>query len=111
MQRRPRHHESRHLDFLRQLPCCICKDNTSTEAAHIRFADSRIGKPITGIATKPHDYFALPLCGKHHREQHKFGDERKFWQIYGLDPILLALAIYAVTGDAGEAERIILATR
>ena len=99
--------DEKHLKFLRGLCCVICKDNTSVEAAHIRMSDARISKLNPGVGQKPHDFFTLPLCGKHHRNQHEYGDERKFWQLYGLDPILLALAIYAVTGDAEEAERII----
>jgi hypothetical protein len=70
-------------------------------------SDARIAKVNPGVGQKPHDFFTLPLCGKHHRKQHEYGDERKFWQGYDLDPILLSLAIYAVTGDAEEAEKII----
>ena len=96
----------KHLAFLRQLLCCICKDNTTVEAAHIRFSDARIHKVNSGIGQKPDDFFTLPLCGKHHREQHSM-NEKLFWQQYGIDPVLLALAIFAVSGDAEEAERII----
>ena len=70
-------------------------------------SDARISKVNPGVGQKPHDFFTLPLCGKHHREQHT-GNELAFWKRYGIDPILLALSIYAVTGDAEEAERIML---
>ena len=69
--------------------------------------DGRIAKFNSGISQKPDDRFCLPLCGKHHREQHQIGDEKKFWKSYRTDPILLALAIYSISGDAEEAERII----
>jgi hypothetical protein len=108
MQRNPRRHDEKHLAFIRTLCCCICGDNTSTEAAHIRMADPRIAKPITGNSNKPDDRFVLPQCGAHHRMQHSMS-ERRFWEQQGLDAVLLALAIYSVSGDAEEAERIMRA--
>jgi hypothetical protein len=35
-QRSPRQHDNKRLEFIRSLPCCICADDTTTEAAHIR---------------------------------------------------------------------------
>lgn len=101
-----RRRDDKHLQFLRSLICVVCYDNTSVEAAHIRYADPRIAKPITGNSIKPDDQFCLPVCGKHHREQH-LTNERRFWEQHRIDPILLALALYAVSGDAQESERII----
>jgi hypothetical protein len=69
-------------------------------------ADARIAKPITGLGIKPDDRFVLPLCSRHHREQHA-GGEREYWRVLALDPVLLALAFYSISGDAQEAERII----
>jgi hypothetical protein len=111
MQRRPRTKDNGHLDFIRGLPCCICGDNTSTEAAHIRMGDPSIAKPITGIAIKPDDKFVLPLCGKHHRKQHEM-NEWQFWlqeKAGQVDPVKVALALYAVSGDHELGERIALA--
>lgn len=105
-QRRPREHDDKHLDYIRGLPCVICGDNTSVEAAHIRMMDPSIGKPMTGIATKPDDKFVVPLCGKHHREQHS-GSENKFWKERGIDPVKKALALYSVSGDHEAGETII----
>jgi hypothetical protein len=84
----------------------ICKDNTSVEAAHIRFSDSKYVKKNPGVGQKPHDFYVVPLCGKHHREQHR-GHEQTFWNKYKINPILLALKLYAISGNAEEAERII----
>lgn len=95
----------KHLDFIRQLPCCICGDNVTVEAAHIRMADARINKPITGNSIKPDDKYTVPLCGKHHREQHE-GSEREFWEHHQKDPILLALYLYSCESHE-EAEEII----
>lgn len=88
----------KHLNYIRQLPCTICGDTTAVEAAHVRFADPRAAKPITGIGIRPDDLWTVPLCGRHHRQQHLIG-ERTFWQSVGKDPIFLALALWANSGD------------
>lgn len=98
--------DEKHRAYIRQLPCCVCLDNISTECAHVRFADPRIGKPETGIGTKPSDRFTLPLCGRCHRSQHRVR-ERGFWEVHGIDAILLALMLYSISGDVEEGERII----
>lgn len=105
-----RNRNEAHLHFIRQLPCCICLDNTATEACHIRFADARIAKPITGIGIKPDDKYVVPMCGRHHREQHA-GDERAFWHDHGLDPVLLSLELFSISGNVEQAESIIRKVR
>ena len=97
--KQPRQHDKKHLDFIRSLPCLICHDNTGTEATHIRMSDARHNKVNPGVGAKPDDKYTLPLCNLHHREQHAIGDERKFWDGIGLDPIPLALELYKVSGD------------
>ena len=104
--RTARRHNAAHLQFIRNLPCIKCLDCTSVEAAHIRRADARIAKPITGIGIKPDDRFVLPLCGRHHRIQHEIG-ENAFWE--NCDPELWALALYSITGDQEAGEKIIQA--
>ncbi len=101
-----RRQNKKHLAFIRTLPCVICLDNTATEACHIRMEDARIAKPLTGMGIKPDDRFTLPMCGRHHREQHSM-NEYKFWLMQAIDPVLTALALYSIFGDAEEAERII----
>ncbi len=111
MNRRPRKQDPDHLAWLRTLPCICCQDNISTEAAHIRMSDARVGKVNPGVGAKPDDKWALPLCGGVdgcHPEQHGMS-ERKFWEVRGIDPILMALALYSISGDTEEAERIIYA--
>jgi hypothetical protein len=68
----PRVREEKHLVFIRSCPC------TSTEAALIRMGSITHNKPHTGAGEKPSDKWTLPLCGRHHREQHAFGDELAF---------------------------------
>ncbi len=93
-QREPRVKDNKHLDFIRSQPCCICGDNTSTEAAHIRTESLANGKRPTGGAEKPSDKWTLPLCNRHHREQHTM-NEMAFWKNHGIDPFMLALTMRA----------------
>ncbi len=92
-QREPRQRDERYLDYIRSLACCICGDDTATEAAHVRTASIENGKLHTGLAEKPSDKWAVPLCGKCHREQHAFGDELKWWASKGIDPFVLAIGL------------------
>ena len=98
MMKRPRVKDGAHLDFIRSLPCCCCGDNTSTEAAHIRTGDLAYGKRNTGGSEKPSDRWTLPLCGNHHRDQHK-GSEGLFWANKGINPYVLAMSLHGVSGD------------
>lgn len=90
-QRDPRQKDARHLDFIRSLPCCIC-GGIDTEAAHIRTEHRGHGKRYTGMAEKPADKWTVPLCNKHHREQHTM-NEMAFWKKYGIDPFMLAITL------------------
>jgi hypothetical protein len=95
--RTPREHDDAYLKFIAQQPCCICGDNTTVEAAHLRVGSINGGKRETGMAEKSSDKWALPLCGRHHREQHSM-NERVFWASYGIDPFALSLQ-YRVPHD------------
>ena len=103
-----RQKDNGHLDFVRSMPCIICLDDTTTEAAHVRYAEPKLGKRHTGMGEKSDDAFALPLCGRHHREQHA-QNERAWWQGHEIDPVALALALYRVSGDHEAGERIVRA--
>lgn len=91
-QREPRQHDNKRLEFVRSLPCCICKDDTTTEAAHIRTGSLAHGKSHTGMQEKASDKWTVPLCGKHHREQHTM-NELEFWKKHGIDPFMLAMRL------------------
>jgi Protein of unknown function (DUF968) len=91
-QREPRERDEKHLDYIRSLGCCVCGDETSTEAAHIRTASLENGKIHTGMSEKPSDKWAVPLCNKHHREQHTM-NELEFWKKHGIDPFMLAMTL------------------
>jgi hypothetical protein len=96
-----------HLDFIRGLPCVICHDNTTTEAAHVRMPMLRAAKKITGIGIKPNDCWTVPLCSRHHRRQHEIGSESKFWGDYGINPVEIAAFLYCATGDPEAGEEIV----
>ena len=89
-----REHDELYLAMIRAMPCAICGDNTATEAAHLRVGSINDGKRPTGMGEKSSDKWAVPLCSKHHREQHSM-NEREFWASYGIDPFALALHLNA----------------
>lgn len=94
-QRQPREKNNKHLSWIREQPCVVCGEDTTVEAAHIRVGSLDHDKPHTGMAEKPSDKWVLPLCGKHHREQHAAGDELNWWYSKGFDPFMLAIAMRA----------------
>lgn len=91
-----------HLAAIRDLPCCICLSMSGIEAAHVRSSSAQFAKPETGMGTRPSDAWTLPLCAHHHRlapdSQHNVGED-KFWSRYGINPFVLALALWEATGD------------
>lgn len=105
-QRMPRVHDGAHLEFIRQLPCVSCGDDTSTEASHLRSNNLTYGKRYTGMAEKPDDRWTLPLCSKCHRTQHTMKEEH-FWRNLRIDPFILALSLHAASGDHELAQHVI----
>lgn len=98
MMKTPRAHRAEHLRFIRQLPCVVCLENTTIEAAHIRYGDPTVGKRPTGMGEKPDDAYTVPLCGKHHRQQHSM-NEMAFWVSNKIDPIRVSLALLKESSD------------
>lgn len=107
MQRRPRRENKKHLKWIAERPCVIC-GSSPCDAAHIKMADARVNKPLSSnIGMKADDRFTLSLCRFHHDLSHA-GGERGFWAGHFVDPILLALALYSITGDDEAADDLIL---
>ncbi len=104
--KRPRVKDEAHLRFIRTLKCCIC-GNPNVDAAHIRSSSDLHGKRETGGAEKASDKWTVPLCRSHHEDQHRAGDELKWWDTQGVDPFGLALALHHATGDSDVAEAIL----
>jgi hypothetical protein len=69
----------RYLQWIRTLPCSVCRTRRQIEAAHTG---------AHGIAQKSSDLSAIPLCVKHHRtgddSYHKLGP-RKFAELHQLN--------------------------
>lgn len=97
-QRLPRQEDGRHLQFIRSLPCVCCGNDIETQAAHLRTEKRMYGKDFTGGARKPSDMWTLPLCGRCHDEQHK-GNEENFWTAREINPWVMALSLFAASGD------------
>lgn len=100
--RLPRQQDKEHRAFIVTLRCTTCPNSTHIECAHIRFASPEHGKRETGMAEKPDDKWTVPLCPSCHREgesaQHK-SNEVQWWEAQGIDPLELAEALHAVSGD------------
>ncbi len=106
----PRIENKNHLAFIRMLPCVACGIRKNVEAAHVRMGNPLYGKRPAGMAEKPDDKFCVPLCAKHHDEQHGM-NEAQFWMALNIDPLALGLALFDSTGDEERAEAIIRAHR
>lgn len=104
--KRPRQKDDKHLDFIRSLPCVCCGNDIETEAAHLRAAAPQYGKRYTGKSEKPSDKWTLPLCGRCHRQQHDIG-EIQFWEANRINPFILAMSLFASSGEHQVATEII----
>lgn len=99
----------KHIDFIRGLPCLICGNNIETQAAHVRYAEPRANKPITGMQYRD-DRWVVPLCGECHALQHD-GSERGYWESIGINPVWAASELRHVSGDHEAGCRIVEAFR
>ena len=112
-QRQPRIKDEAHCTWIRSLPCLVTGQRPA-ECAHIRFGDLRYGKPQTGLGQRPSDIWAVPLLPSLHRldkdSQHS-GGELAFWQKHHIDPCIVALALWAHSGDDEAAMHILRAAR
>jgi len=70
---------SRYLQWVRTLPCVVCRTTRNIEAAHTG---------AHGLGQKAPDSTAIPLCAAHHRtgndSYHKLGP-RRFAELHKLD--------------------------
>jgi hypothetical protein len=88
---KPRRNRDReHLRFISRQPCTVC-GRQPCEAHHIRFAQpSALGRRVS-------DEFTVPLCCLHHRELHRIGNERAWWEQLNIDPLPLAVRFWQQT--------------
>ena len=85
-----RHRSKEHLRYVGRQPCLIC-GRPPSHAHHIRYAQPK------GVALKVSDEFTVPLCAIHHTENHATGDERKWWEKHGIDPLSVAQRLWSQT--------------
>jgi len=71
--------DEKYLNTLRGSPCLVCR--RGAEAHHLQHVGER------GIGMKSGDNFAVPLCRTCHTELHRFGSERTWWDLTGVDSI------------------------
>jgi hypothetical protein len=76
-----------HLRFVSTQPCLIC-GRTPADPHHLRFAQSR------ALGRKVSDEWVVALCRGHHREVHRHGDERDWWEKIGIDPNVAARSLW-----------------
>jgi hypothetical protein len=110
-QRKPRRFAADHLAFIRRLPSVVSGSWANIEAAHIRYTDPDYQKQNPGVGMKPDDCWCVPLTAAEHREQHAFGDEKGWWASKGIDPCLVALKLFARSGNDAAGEAIISEAR
>jgi hypothetical protein len=79
-----------HLKFVAAQPCLACGRSPS-DAHHLRFAQQR------AMARKVSDEYTVPLCRLHHRELHRLGNERSWWQQLRIDPLQTAQRLWLET--------------
>jgi len=80
--------DKRHLRRVGELPCAVC-NRQPTHAHHVRYAQAR------GMGQKVSDEYVVPLCALHHGDLHQSGSERDWWTRQGIDPLPLALELWA----------------
>lgn len=90
LQKPVRERDRHHLRFVAAQPCLVCA-RTPTDAHHLKFAELR------ALGRKVSDRFTVPVCRLHHRELHRRGDERPWWEGHGIDPLPIAAALWSRT--------------
>ena len=99
-----RERDRHHLRFVASQPCLVC-GRTPSDAHHIKFAEQR------AMGRKVSDKFTVPICRLHHRDLHRRGNERVWWEGLGIDPLKIAAALWDEThavapSEAGSVEPI-----
>jgi hypothetical protein len=81
-----------HLKFVASQACLIC-GRTPSDAHHIKFAEQRT------MGRKVGDRFTVPVCRLHHRELHRRGNERIWWESKGIEPLGIAASLWSKTHE------------
>ena len=95
-----RERDRHHLRFVASRPCLVC-GRAPSDAHHLKFAEQR------AMGRKVSDRFTVPICRLHHRELHRRGDERIWWEQNGIDPLPIAASLWARTHAVAAAAELI----
>jgi hypothetical protein len=60
----------------------------------------KFAKP-RAMGRKVSEKFTVPVCRLHHRELHRHGKERSWWRRYGMEPLVVAAALWKKTHEVG----------
>ncbi len=85
-----RERDRNHLRFVASQPCVVC-GRAPSDAHHLKFTEQR------AMGRKVSDRFTVPICRLHHRELHRRGDERLWWDKQGIDPLPVAASLWEIT--------------
>jgi hypothetical protein len=85
-----RYRDKEHRKFVCAQACLVCGRQPS-DPHHLRLAQPR------ALSRKVSDEFTVPLCRIHHREVHRGANEAAWWNGFGIDPYLVAAALWAQT--------------
>lgn len=72
-----------YLKTVRGRQCLACM-RPEASAHHLTFAQER------GMSLRTGDNWAVPLCHRCHMDLHRTGDERTWWDMIGVDPLVWA---------------------
>jgi hypothetical protein len=85
-----RKRDKAHRQFICSQPCLICGRRPS-DAHHLLFGQPRaLGRRVS-------DEFIVPLCRVHHRDLHRRGDEKKWWEAMRIEPMEVAQRLWRET--------------
>ncbi len=85
-----RHRDKAHLKFVASQPCLVC-GRSPADAHHLRFTQPR------AMGRKVSDEFTVPLCRTHHRDNHRFGDEKAWWASSSINPVEVSRKLWVST--------------
>jgi hypothetical protein len=59
------------------------------------------------LGRKVSDEFTVPLCRAHHRDNHRFGDERAWWSKVSIDPIQISQKLWTISHQGTDQHSIV----
>ena len=76
-----------HLRFVAAQPCLVCQC-TPFDDHHLKIDQTK------ALGRKVSDELTVPLCREHHRELHRYGNERAWWTNVQIDALAIARALW-----------------